>query len=311
MTAVMPDFDVVIIGCGPSGMSASLYLTRGKYRSLVIDKESLGGQITKVEWIENYPGFSKGIPGPQLASEMLEQAVKFGLQVKLGEVVGIELDTRSRYVLLSNGKNFTTRAIIIASGCRRMKLGVPGEMELQGRGVFSCALCDGGQFLGKKVAVCGGGDTGLTEALYMTKLASKVILLEATPVLTASLILQERACHNEKLEIHCNTKVTSILGSTHVEALELEHLPMGEKETLLVDGVLVDIGMEPNTGFLHNLIPLDVKGRVLVDEKMATGIPYVFAAGDVRSGSAGQVVTGVSDGAIAAISIQKLFQQES
>lgn len=307
----MPDFDVVIIGCGPSGLSAGLYLTRGKYRTLVIDKESLGGQITKVEWIENYPGFSKGVAGPQLASEMLAQAVKFGLQVELGEVVDIELYTQSRYVQLSDGRSFATKAIIIACGCKRMKLGVPGEMELQGKGVFGCALCDGDQFLGKKVAVCGGGDAGLTEAIYMAKLASSVVVLEATKALTASPILQERAHQNAKLEIHCNTKVTSILGNTHVEALELEYLPTGKKETLSVDGILVDIGMEPNTSFLKTLVALDAQGRVQVNEKMETGVSHIYAAGDVRSGSLGQVVTGVSDGAIAAISIQKLLQRES
>jgi len=304
----MLDFDVVIVGGGPSGLSAGLYLTRAKYRTLVIEQESFGGQIAKVDWIENYPGFSQGVAGPQLASEMLTQATSFGAQIELGAVTAIELYSQSRCLQLADGRNVTTKAIIIASGCRRMKLGVPGEMELQGKGVFACALCDGDQFLEKKVAVCGGGDSGLTEALYMTKLASKVFLLEATPALTASQILQERARHNEKLEIHCNTKVTSILGSTHVASIEIEHVPMGKRETLTADGILVDIGMEPNTGFLQNLIPLDAKGRVLVDEKMATGVPYVFAAGDVRSGSLGQVVTGVGDGATAAISIQKLLQ---
>jgi thioredoxin reductase (NADPH) len=307
----MPDFDVVIIGCGPSGLSAGLYLTRGKYRTLVIDKENFGGQITKVEWLENYPGFSQGVAGPQLASEMLAQATSFGLQVELGEVVGIELYTQSRCLQLSDGRSYTTKAIIIASGCKRMKLGVPGEMELQGKGVFGCALCDGDQFLGKKVAVCGGGDTGLTEAIYMTKLASSVVLLETMAELTASPILQERARHNQKLEIRCSTKVTSILGKAHVEALELEHLPTKKRESLPLDGVLVDIGMEPNTSFLKTLVSFDAQGRVRVNEKMETGVPYIWAAGDVRSGSPGQVVTGVSDGAIAAISIQKLLQREA
>jgi thioredoxin reductase (NADPH) len=173
----MPDYDVVIVGAGPAGLSAGLYLTRGKYRTLAIDKESFGGQITKVEWIENYPGFSHGVAGPHLASEMLTQAAGFGLQLELGEVSGIELYSRSRCLQLTDGRSLTAKAIIIASGCRRMKLGVPGENKFEGRGVFGCALCDGDQFSGKIVAVCGGGDTGLTEALYMTKLASHVVLL--------------------------------------------------------------------------------------------------------------------------------------
>ncbi len=307
----MYDYDVVIIGGGPAGLAAGIYLTRGQYKTLLIEKENLGGQITRVEWIENYPGFSKGVGGPQLASEMLAQAISFGLQIDLGEVAGLEFYSQSRCLQLADGRNITARAIIIASGCQRMKLGVPGEIEFENKGVFSCALCDGGEFAGKKVAVCGGGDSGLTEAIYMTKLASNVVLLEATRSLTASAILQERARTNPKLEIRCNAKVTSILGNIHVEGIELERAAIQEKEVIKLDGVLVDIGMKPNTGFLKNVVPLDSRGQIIVNEKMATGVPYIYAAGDVRSGSLGQVVTGVNDGAIAAVSIQKLLQQEA
>jgi len=306
----MHDYDVVIIGSGPAGLAAGIYLTRAKYKTLVIEKENLGGQITKVEWIENYPGFSKGIAGPQLASEMLAQATSFGLQIDLGEVSGIELYSKSRCIQLTDGRSITAKAIVIANGSRRMNLGVPGESDLENKGIFSCALCDGGQFTGKKVAICGGGDSGLTEAIYMTKLASSVVLLEATKSLTASPTLQERARDNQKLEVRCGTKVTSIIGSSHVEAIELENVATKEKSSISVDGVLVDIGMKPNTGFLKNIVPLDSKGYIQVNEKMETGVPYVYAAGDVRSGSLGQVVTGVNDGAVAAISIQRLFQQE-
>jgi thioredoxin reductase (NADPH) len=307
----MHDYDVVIIGGGPAGLSAGIYLTRGQYKTLLIEKENLGGQITKVEWIENYPGFSKGVAGPQLASEMLAQATSFGLQIDLGEVAGLELYSQSRCLQLTEGRNITAKAVIIASGCHRMKLGVPGEIEFENKGVFSCALCDGAEFAGKKVAVCGGGDSGLTEAIYMTTLASSVVLLEATMSLTASAILQERARNTPRLEIRCNTKVTSILGNTHVEGIELEQATTREKYVIKVDGVLVDIGMKPNTGFLKTIVPLDFRGYILVNEKMATDIPYIYAAGDVRSGSLGQVVTGVNDGAIAAVSIQKLLQQEA
>lgn len=307
----MPDYDVVIIGGGPAGLAASIYLTRGQFKTLLIEKENLGGQITKVEWIENYPGFSKGIAGPELASEMLAQATSFGLQIDLGEVASLELYSRSRCLQLTDGRNITTKAVIIASGCDRMKLGVPGETEFENKGVFSCALCDGAQFADKKVAVCGGGDSGLTEAIYMTKLASSVVLLEATRSLTASAILQERAQNNQKLKIRCNIKITSILGNTHVEGIELENVVNKEKDIIKVDGVLVDIGMKPNSGFLKTIVPLDSRGHILVNEKMATSVPYIYAAGDVRSGSLGQVVTGVNDGAVAAVSIQKLPQQEA
>jgi thioredoxin reductase (NADPH) len=304
----MYDYDVVIIGGGPAGLSAGIYLTRGQYKTLLVEKENLGGQITKVEWIENYPGFSKGVAGPQLASEMLAQATSFGLQIDLGEVERIELYSQSRCLQLNDGRNIMSKALIIANGCHRMKLGIPGEIEFENKGVFSCALCDGAEFTGKKVAICGGGDSGLTEAIYMTKLASSVVLLEATGSLTASAILQDRARNNPKLEIRCNTKVTSILGNTYVEGIELEQAASREKDVIKVDGVLVDIGMKPNTGFLKTIVPLDTTGHIIVNEKMATSVPYIYAAGDVRSGSLGQVVTGVNDGAIAAVSIQRLLQ---
>ena len=307
----MWDYDAVIIGGGPAGLTAGIYLSRAKYRTLLIGKEGFGGNVKNVEWIENYPGFSAGVGGPQLASEMITQAANFGLQMELAEVSEIEIYSGSRCVQLVDGRCLTASALIVASGCHRKRLNVPGEHELVGKGVIECALCDGDQFQDKTVVVCGGGDSGLTEALYMTKLASSVVLLEAMKSLTASPILQERARNNPKLEIRCNAKVTTILGGSHVEAMELEDMATGHKDTLQVDGILVDIGMVPNTGFLKNVVPLDPRGYIRVNEKMETGVPYIYAAGDVRSGSSGQVVTGVNDGAVAAISIQKLLQQES
>ena len=301
------NYDVLIVGGGPAGLSAGLYLTRGKYRTLVIDKESFGGQLTKVERIENYPGFSTGIEGPQLAAEMLNQAIAFGLQLEMAEVADIEHYSRSIYAQLTDGRSFTAKAMIIASGCRRIKLGIPGESEFQGKGVFECALCEGDQFSGKTVAVCGGGDSGITEAIYMTKIASKVFILEAETELSASPILQERARNNQKLEIRCGTKVTSILGGAEVDAIETTDVTTQKKEILKMSGILVDIGMKPNTGFLKNLVSLDSQGRIRVNENMGTSIPNIFAAGDVRSDSPGQVVTGVGDGATAALSIQKMI----
>jgi len=307
----MHDFDVVIIGGGPAGLAAGIYLTRGKFRTMLIEKENLGGQITKVEWIENYPGFSRGVAGPQLASEMLAQATYFGLQLDLGEITGLELYSKSRCLQFTDGRSLTAKAILIASGCHRMKLGIPGETEFEGKGVFSCALCDGGGFTGKKVAICGGGDSGLTEALYLAKMASSVVLLEATKTLTASPILQERVRDNPKIEVHCDTKVTSVLGDTNVNGIEIEDGATGKKDIIKTDGLLVDIGMKPNTDFFKTVLPLDSRGYVVVNEKMETGVPYIYASGDIRSGSLGQVVTAVNDGAIAAVSIQKLLQQEA
>lgn len=305
----MFDCDAVIIGGGPAGLTAGLYLGRANLRAVLLEGNSYGGSIKNVEWIENYPGFSEGISGAELASQMVDQACKYGLKIKQEEVSGLELFSSCRVATCTSGKSYTTLAIIIAGGSRPKKLGVPGEDKLQGKGVFSCALCDGGEFADRVVAVCGGGDSGITEALYMTKLASKVFVVEVMPSLGASAIMQERAKKNPKLEIRCGTKVEAISGDNKVEALELVEIESNKKETLKVDGVLVHIGIDPNTDYLKDIVPLDSQGQIIVDYKMETEIPYVFAAGDIRSGSPRQVSAAVGDGATAAIQAQRRIQE--
>ena len=303
----MIDWDVVIIGGGPAGLSAGLYLARAKQRTILLDKESFGGYIKNIELVENYPGFAEGVSGAQLASEMVLQAMKYGLQFEEVEVIGIEFYSNSRWVTCANGKGYSTAAIIIAGGSTPKKLGVPGEEEFRGKGVINCAFCDGGQFIDRVIAVCGGGDAGVTEALYMTKLASKVILIELLPKLTATAILQERARDNPKLEIHCGIKVESIVGDDEVSAIKFLNVDTGQRDTLRVDGVLVHVDLEPNTSYLNGIVPLDGQGQIVVNDKMETEVSRLFAAGDVRSGSTRQIVTAVGDGAIAAISAQRLL----
>ena len=208
-----------------------------------------------------------------------------------------------------DGSNYTTSAVIIAGGSVPKKLGVPGEEKLRGSGVFNCAFCDGDQFLDRVVAVCGGGDAGVTEALYMTKLASKVILLEMLPKLTASAIMRERAESNPKLEIHCGAKVEAIVGNDRVEGIEFVDAESNQKRALEVNGVLVHVGIEPDTEYLKGVVSLDERGQIIVNERMETDVPYILAAGDIRSGSLQQVVTAVSDGATAAITAEKLLQE--
>jgi thioredoxin reductase (NADPH) len=305
----MFDYEAVIIGGGPAGLTAGLYLSRAKRKVLLLEKEIIGGPIKNYDWIENYPGFPEGVSGAQLASNLVVQATRYGLKIDKVEATGIELFSQSRLVTCAKGKSYTAGVIILAGGSRQKRLGVPGEERLQGKGIFSCAFCDGSEYADRVVAVCGGGDSGITEALYLTRLAAKVVLLEAMPRLNATAILQDRAQANAKLEIRCGTRVEAVLGGEHVEEIRLFETQNNRRETLKVDGVLVHIGVEPNTGYLNGTVPLDKQGHIIVDDRMQSKAPYIFAAGDIRSGSSKQISTAVGDGATAGMSAERLLQE--
>ncbi len=301
-------YDVVIVGAGPAGLTAGLYCAQAGLKTLALERESMGGKVVNTDKIENYPGFGEGISGAELGAQMLLQATQFGLDVELATVEAIETDSGLKRVK-TRSKDYPAKAVVIAGGCRWKKLGVPGEDAFVGKGVGYCALCDGAQFKDKTVAVCGGGDSGITDALYLTKLARKIIIIESMPECGALSLLQKRAAESEKIEIMCNTAVEAISGGTHVEAVQVIDQETKSQRTLPVGGVLVRIGWVPETEYLQGIVPLDEKGFLRVDASMATEVSGIFAAGDIRQGSPMQISTAVGDGTMAAISVQRYLRE--
>jgi thioredoxin reductase (NADPH) len=245
---------------------------------------------------------------------MMKQAMKYGLQFKLAKVEAIDLknDYKSvkAEVIKAGGTEevaYLTKTVIIAGGAHPNKLGVPGENEFAGKGVSYCGVCDAPQFTERVVAVAGGGDAGLIEALYLTRIASEITIIELMPKLTASKILQERVFDNPKIKICCGTRIEAITGDDQVRGLDLLDVSTSERTKLAAGGILVRIGLEPNTSYLKGLLSLDSEGYVLVNEDLETSIPGIFAAGDIRHGSARQIATAVGDGVTVALSVERLI----
>lgn len=303
----MSEHDLVIIGGGPAGLTAGLYATRARLKTLLIEKMFLGGQAASTYLIENYPGFPEGILGPDLTQAMEKQARRFGLEIINGEVKHIN-PRQKFWEVRAEEQSFLTKTIIVASGVEPVKLGIPGEEELRGRGVSYCATCDGPFFKDQEVGVIGGGDSAVDEAIYLTRFARKVYIIHRRDSLRAAKILQERALQNEKITVLWNTVATKILGQEGVEGLELQNVKTHEVRTLPVKGVFFYVGLKPMTNFLKDLIKLDERGYILTDENMATSAPGIFAAGDVRRKLLRQVTTAVGDGATAAFAVERYLE---
>ena len=302
------EYDVIIIGGGPAGLSAGIYTARARLSSLLIEKETLGGLIANAEWVENYPGFPEGISGYDLTQLMEQQALKYGLETLLAEVTDIEPKSESKVVKTTRG-DFIAKAVIIASGCERTKLGAPGEVEFTGKGVSYCATCDAFFFQEQPVAVVGGGNAAISEALHLAKLASRVTVIHRRQELRATRILQEKALAEPKIEFLWNKVVEAIEGKDVVKRLRLRDVPTDEKSTLDVAGIFVSIGSKPNTDYLKGVLPLDAAGYIITNEKMETEVPGIFAAGDIHSSSIQQVIAAAGDGATAAIYAERFITQ--
>jgi thioredoxin reductase (NADPH) len=302
------EYDAIVIGAGPAGLSAGIELAQATYRVLLLEKESFGGPIINVEWINGYPHPGEKVAGAMLASDMVKQAEQSGVEMELAEVVGIEPYSGCISVACADGRAYTSSVVIHAGGLHSRRLGVPGEDKFQGKGMIHCAMCDAGLYRDQVVAVCGGGDAGLIEAMYLARFASKVFVIEAQAQLAAKPVLQTRALADAKLEIRCGERPVEIIGKQGVTGLVVESGASGRKETLDVYGVLVHVGYAPATAYLEGVLALDDSGLIAVNEQFATDIPRAFAAGDVRSGSPRQVAAAVADGKAAARSAEKVLQ---
>jgi thioredoxin reductase (NADPH) len=304
-------YDVIIIGSGPAGYTAAIYAARANLRVLQFQGYNVGGQLMLTSDVENYPGFENGILGPELMEKFEAQARRFGTEMVARDVVAVDFSRRP-FRITADGvaEPYLARAVIIATGASAKWLGLPNEQRLQGRGVSACATCDGPFFRDVDLAVVGGGDTAMEEALYLTKFASKVYVVHRRDRLRASKIMQDRAFANPKIEFIWDTVVEDVLGADAVEGVRLRNVKTGEVRDLPVGGLFVAIGHEPNTGLFRGQIEMDAVGYIRQVEHTMTSVPGVFAAGDVADHRYRQAVTAAGDGCRAAIDAERWLEAQ-
>lgn len=297
-------FDVVIIGAGPAGLAAAVYTGRARLQTLILEKGVPGGQILLTDWVENYPGFPQGVVPFELIENFRKHAEKFGAKIEVDEAREIRKEGR-RWLVIGNKSEYLGRAIIIATGSVYRKLGLADEERLTGKGVSYCAICDAAFFREREVAVVGGGDNALTEALFLTKYSKKVTIIHRRDKFRAERILQERAFSTEKIEVLWNSTIEAINGKDRLETITIRNLKENKTFTRKIDGLFVSIGMDPNSFFLRNLLELNEWGQIKVRPNMATSQPGIFAAGDVTDACPRQMATAVGSGVSAALAVDE------
>jgi thioredoxin reductase (NADPH) len=305
--AEWPMEDLIIIGAAPAGLTAGLYAARARLKIVLLERLSPGGQIITTDMVENYPGFPDGISGFELVDRMRHQAERFGLEILIQEVRQLIL-SREKKVVITDSSKYEAKALILACGATPSKIGIKGEESLTGKGVSYCATCDGPFFRDQEVAVIGGGDTAVEEALFLTKFASKVHLIHRRDELRATKLLRERAANSEKINLIWDTIPTRIKGQTAVEGIDLKNVKTGGESYLPVEGVFIFIGYSPNNEIVKGQLELDEQGFVLTNADMETSVPGVFAAGDIRSKLLRQVATAVGEGATAAFAAERYIE---
>jgi thioredoxin reductase (NADPH) len=297
--------DVIIIGSGPAGYTAAVYTARAQLKPLVFEGVQFGGALMTTTEVENYPGFKEGITGPELMEEMREQALRFGADLRMEDVEAVSLDGPVKTVTV-DGETYSARAVILAMGAAARHLGVPGEQELIGQGVSTCATCDGFFFRDQDIAVIGGGDSAMEEATFLTRFARSVTLIHRRDEFRASRIMLERAQANEKITFVTNTEVVAVEGDSKVSGLLLRNTATGEESKLPVTGVFVAIGHDPRSGLVRGLVDLDDEGYVQVQGRTTnTSLDGVFAAGDLVDHTYRQAITAAGSGCAAAIDAER------
>lgn len=294
----MSVYDIIIIGGGPAGYTAALYAARAGFNTLVIERMSAGGQLALTDVVDNYPGFDEGIDGFTLGMKMQSSAERFGAVTEYAEVTALDLKGKIKKVITDFGE-FEAKTVIIATGANPRELNLPREKELLGKGVHYCAHCDGRFYRDKIVAVVGGGNSAVSDALYLSRLAKKVYLIHRRDTLRATKIYHEPLKTAENIEFIPDSIVAEFLGEQRVSGAKLKNLKSGDETEISSDGIFVSIGREPATGLLNNILDLDEYGYIIADETTKTSIEGVFAVGDVRQKALRQIVTAVSDGATA------------
>ncbi len=294
------EFDVIVIGAGPAGLTAGLYAARGGLSVAVFERISPGGQLAQTSEVENYPGFPNGAEGWQLAFDMQQQALNFGVKIITEEVTGVDFTGDRKQVVTPNG-TYAAKSVIVATGAHHRELGLPGEHELQGKGVSYCATCDGNFFRGKDAIVVGGGNTAVGDALYLARICNKVYLVHRRDKLRATPVYNQRLAEMENIEFVWNSTPEAILSEEGVvTGLRVKDVNTGDLREIAASAVFVAVGNAPSTDFLAGALELDGAGYIVADESGKTSVPGVFVAGDVRTKSLRQVVTAVADGAQAA-----------
>lgn len=301
-------YDMIVIGGGPAGYTAALYAARSGLSVLVLEKLSAGGQMTNTEQIDNYPGFPEGIGGFELGERMQKGALRFGAENQFSEVKSVELSGQVK-IVRTRKKEFQARTVVLAAGAYPRKTGVEGEDRFAGRGVAYCAACDGMFYKDKTVAVYGGGNSAVEDALLLSRICKKVYLIHRRDALRATKVYQD-ALFGSSVELVWNSRVTAFLGDKHLTGVETEDTKTGEKRELSLDGIFVSIGRIPDTGLFEGQVDMDEAGYLIADETTRTNLPGVFAAGDVRTKQLRQVITAAADGAAAAWNAEQYLAEE-